>query len=146
MSNAKNLDESEVQKYKSLNSLFDDYVLGKIDGFPVPGSDSDFEEEENIFKKTFSLLKAVDNNSARSLRKFENGKFSGKVTIANFSVLAAGLGRYLTNPSQSTEITLQDLESKIQAYWTDPIKSKAMSSYELANQAIKAGKTIFGVS
>jgi hypothetical protein len=138
----KNMTEETVKKYGSLNSLFDDFVLGKC----TSGNSLlilDYEKEREIFERTFSLLMAVDGTSGKCLRKYDPStkRFKGKVTIANYSVLAIGLGRYLSEHHEP--LTVEQIENCIKGYWNEPLEASTLSSYDLAFRSIQRGKQVY---
>ncbi|MCS6266160.1 MAG: DUF262 domain-containing protein [Vampirovibrio sp.] len=136
----KNLDESQVVKYQSIHKLLDDFSLGQIS----QEEPLNIREEKTIFKKTFELLAAIDKRSGRGLRRFSKGKYSGTVTMANFLVIAVGLGRYLSK--NNTTLTIDDLEKLIKSYWEgDPVRAGGLSSIDLAKTAIGKGREIFRI-
>ena len=136
----KNLDESQVSKYQSIHKLLDDFSLCQI----PQEKELDIAKEKEIFSKTFKLLVAIDQNSGRGLRRFSKGKYSGTVTMANFLVLAVGLGRYLSK--KNTTLTIDDLEELIKSYWEgDPVRAGGLSSIDLAKKAIGKGREIFRI-
>lgn len=136
----KNWDEAKINSYNSLNLLLDEFCTQEPFGIPH----ENYEKEASIFKKTFELL-AEASDEGNPLKRWDKSrqKFSGKRSMATFTIIAVGLGRLI---EAGKTITTEELKAIIKDYWENPVKAAGKSSSSLALECVQRGKALFGVN